>query len=277
MKKIQKMSSILVFTLVSSSLMGGVLTSTQTFADSNPFSEGVGTVRLSQADKTDLLQYVDSSKSQLQKALEKGRGKSFSEANVIYLEAIKSIVSASFETKPRSELLMRMALNQALELTVGLPESAKGPVVRPGVLQGQGNPDLITVILEESIRMGIHFAQDDRIAIQNGSLDSLPYLQFAVDHLGMGIVRLNSVLDPAVQYRFSVGILQQLMNTLVADSQLHRTILAEELIQIDALLESNPQDKTYEPADLMAQVRVLRAELKKLLTSLYVKTLSWKN
>ena len=249
-------------------------TSHVTYAATNPFSEGVGRARLSQADKADLLQYVDQSKVQLERALERGKGKSFSEANQIYLSSIKSVVMASFENKPRSELLMRMALNQALELTFGLPDESGSRSHLGGVLQGQGNPDLMTVVLEDSMRMAIAYAQDDRVAIQTGALDQLPYLKFAVDHLGMGRLWLASVLDPAVQYKFSVAVLQQTMNTLIADTQVHRTVIAEELVQLDALLESNPQEQSFEAADLMSQVRVLRSEMRKLLGSLNSKALN---
>ncbi len=131
----------------------------------NPFQEGVKLTALTTAQVESLQEYLDASKTALTKALDQAKGKSFGEANQIYLDVIKAVVIESYKNTPRSGLILRFALNQALELTFGVPSLDGKTSVSSGVLQSTNNQDLLTVMLEDSIQLALKYYQDDHDAV----------------------------------------------------------------------------------------------------------------
>ncbi len=237
----------------------------QAFADdSNPYNEGIARVRLSSEEKAALLQYADNSKTRLEKAMERAKGKGFAEANAIYLSTIKAVVLNSYIQKPRSELLMRVTLNQALALTFGMPTADGKSVQSPGVLKDISNVGLLTVILEDSIRLALSYYQDDRTAIQRGTLVDLPYMDQAVRELSFSRKWLMSVTEPTVKYDLSIAALQNFLNTAANEDQMHRALFAEELTEVSDLLDSLPAQAPTDVDALMRNVRMLRGKLKRL-------------
>ncbi len=246
-------------------LSAGILPTSQVHADdSNPYNEGIAKVRLSPEEKAALLQYADNSKTRLEKAMDRARGKGFSEANAIYLSTIKAVVLNSYVQKPRSELLMRVSLNQALALTFGMPTTDGKSVQSPGVLKDISNVDLLTVILEDSIRLALNYYQDDRTAIQKGTLVDLPYMDQAVRELSFSRKWLMSVTEPTAKYNLSVATLQSFLNTAANEDQMHRALFAEELTEVSDLLDSLPSQVPTDVDALMRNVRMLRGKLKRL-------------
>jgi hypothetical protein len=233
-------------------------------ADSNPYGEGTTAVRLSAEEKTELLQYADNSKARLEKAMERAKGKGFAEANSIYLSAIKSVVLYSYVQKPRSELLMRYTLNQALSLTFGVPTADGKSLQSPGVLRRVSNDDLLTIILEDSIQLALKFYQDDRTAIQNGTLVNLPFMKQALVELALVRRWLPSVNEPSLKYNLSIAGLQNFLNTAANEDQTRRALFAEELTEVSNLLDSYPAQAPTDVESLMRNVRVLRGKIKKL-------------
>ena len=219
----------------------------------DPFSDGTRTVVLSHEERASLLQFADNSKAKLEKALRIADGQSFEEQNRIYYEAIQKVVLESYKAKPRSELLMRIALNQALELTYGIPEvvttynndgsihsiHTTGNMKTPGVLNGSMNRDLLTLILEDSVKLAIHYYKDDRRAIQEGSLLKLPYSALARDRITLAKNKwLASVLEWRYRYAFSVTALKHWLSTIANEEQLNRTYFAEEITEADDFIKA---------------------------------------
>jgi hypothetical protein len=242
-------------------------------ADTNPYGEGTTAVRLSTEEKNELLQYADNSKARLDKAMEQAKGKGFAEANSIYLSAIKSVVLYSYVQKPRSELLMRYTLNQALALTFGVPSADGRTIQTPGVLARVSNFDLLTMILEDSIRLALSFYQDDRTAIQNGTLVNLPFMNQAAGELALARKWLTSVNEPTLKYNLSMAALQNFLNTAANENQTRRALFAEELTEVSDLLDSLPAQAPKDVGSLMSNVRMLRGKLKKLQNSVTQKGL----
>jgi hypothetical protein len=235
----------------------------------NPFSEGTTKTQLSTTERSELLVYAENSKTLLAQALANAYGKGFREANEIYLQAIKRVVIESYANKPRTELLMRHALNQALELTFGVPTADGIGVLVPGILMGSTNQELLTLILEDSIKLALGYYQDDRKAIESGNLIGLPYVKFSLDRLVIARKWLSSVVEWRFTYDFSVAILQHWLNTVLNVDQLHRAAYAEEIVQVDGVLKSFVASDALKPVldseMVQRRVRQLRGLIRKML------------
>ena len=231
----------------------------------NPFGEGTQTVLLSAQEKESLLQYADNSKARLEKALSNAQGLSFNQARDVYLEAIKKVVIDSYVSKPRSELLMRYALNQGLELTFGVPSADGKSVIRQGVLATTSNQDIKMQVLVDSIKIALHYYQDDRKAIEQGSLLELPYVALAQDRLEYGRFKwLPAVIEWRHQYDLSVAILKQWLATVANEEGRRKIAFAEELTDANAWLEAESNNTPKTSSDLKRRTRVFRKRLREL-------------
>lgn len=224
----------------------------------NPFRQGVERIVLSDDERQSLLDYADTSKSRLDEALDDARGKSLAEARRIYRLAMIEVVQKSFVANPRTELLMRHALNQALELTYGTPNPSGSGVTAPGVLVGTSNRDLLTLILEDSIRLAMGYYVDDRAAAQTSALIDLPFTKFATQRLALAREWLASVTEPQLQHRAIYFVLSHWLNTTLRADSMHRARFAEELTEVDAALESCAD---YSGANLRRLRRLLRTTI----------------
>lgn len=211
--------------------------STQLQSDGpNPFLPGTEKIVLTEQDKATLAQYAYNSKSLLERALRAASGKALEEVHEIYVEAIKQVVMESYADKKRSELLLRYALNQALQLTIGVPTADGKSVMEKGVLAGVNNVDVITAILEDSMRLAIRYYKDDFAAIQSGQLVKLPYIVFGNERLAMAQKWSHSVHQPELLLAFQTKTLEQWMSTVANNEVLDRLKIAEAILDVDAAL-----------------------------------------
>ena len=234
-------------------------TSTLVQANTRSFDEGIVVAPLTQSERDDLRQYAESSKSTLQETLEEAKGKTFREANDIYLRAITQVVENSFIEKRRSELLMRMVLNQALELTVGIPNAT------PGVLIDATNRNLSSIILEDSINLALKYIVADTKALDDGTLEKLPYLIFSVERLIAARQWGAAITEAPLQYAYFTTILKQWMAVATHEGQPHRGAIAKELLRIDSLLR---KPRPLSESELKGRIRILRGEVRKLIDGL---------
>ena len=249
----------IVYLILSAALAGAVVHGAE-----NPYAEGTVRVTLRPEDRELLLQYSENSRSRLEAALRQAQGLRLPSAHTIYLDVIKAVVLKSFEQKLRSELLLRYTLGQALELTVGVPQEDGSPSGTPGALQGIANADLLTVILEDSIRLAIDLYQDDRLAIQKGSLLDLPYMKQAAARLRLVRTWTNAVTEAPAQYVLIRTGLQHFLNAALRDDQLHQKLYAEEIVRASDLLKTYPEAAPRGSDALMTSLRQLRGELKRI-------------
>lgn len=229
------------------------------------FREGVVYTPLTSAEREDLRQYAEASRVRLQESLEQTHGKSFDEAMDIYRRALGEVVQTSYNDNRRSELLMRMALNQALELTIGFPNAAPGTREATGTLAEIANTNLLTVILEDSIKIALKYLPEDQTALESGSFAGLPYLRFSLERLNYARLWGAAVTEPAWQYRYLKTVLRQWISVATYEAQPRRGLIAKELLHIDALLKK-PTPRSED--ELKGKVRVLRGDLRRLIESL---------
>ena len=228
-----------------------IATSTLVNVQASPFDEGVVVAPLTELERNDLAQYAESSKARLTEALSEAQGKTFGESNDIYMRAIREVVEVSHSGSRRSELLMRMALNQASELSE--------------VLQNVSNRDLITIVFEDSIKLALTYIQEDQKAVANGSLRELPYLRFSLDRLLQAREWGAAISETSEQYIFTATILRQWTAVARHQEQPHRAAIAPELLRIDSLLRKLPPT---DEVTTKGRMRVLRRELRKLIEDL---------
>lgn len=143
---------------------------------------------------------------------------------------------------------MRMALNQALELSTALQEIA--------------NYNLTTIIFEDSVKLALKYIAEDEKALIDGTLAKLPYITFSIDRLMSAREWGAAITETPWQFVYSVTVLRQWMAVARHQSQPHRASIAKELLRVDSLL------KQHDPGnerDLEGRVRVLRREIRKLI------------
>src|SRR5689334_12516394 len=120
-------------------------------ADSSPFNAGINPPALTAAEKEDLKQFIDYTKEALDRAQRDADGKTDDQALVIYDNIVRSVVVASAASQPQRELLIRMILNQALELD----ESVLPEAIPTG---------LRVAIYKSSIELALQYAPKERFA-----------------------------------------------------------------------------------------------------------------
>lgn len=230
--------------------------------DGHPFLEGTEKVRLTSEERASLLEYAANSKRTLERALESAQGKNFEAARRIYVTAAKTVVLDSYKARPREELLLRYALNQALALTYGVPARDGRSVEAPGLLRDLSNQNVLTIILEDSIELAMQHYQSDLSAADQGELVDLPYMTFAFQRLVLARKWLTAIAEPELQYAFSIEALRQWQNTALAADQMHRTKFAVEITKVDRALGEGLQSLSNRP--LEEKIRLLRALMRKI-------------
>lgn len=230
-----------------------------------PFNEGVAYKPLTPSEREDLRQYAESAKARLTEAQQLASGKGYGEESRIYLKAISEVVLASFEQKQRQELLMRMALNEALELTYGIPSEHHPQSRVGGVLASVSRTDSVkATILRDSVALALQFASDDLKATDSGTFADLPYLKFGLQRL-MLARGWSTGLNPAYQYRFLRTVLREWLATMTHQGQQRRDKVATQLLRIEsAITRPLPLDQ----AGLASETRFLRRQLTALVKEL---------
>ena len=203
----------------------------------NPYKEGVERVKLTEAEKTGLLKFINSSKYLLEKALSDAKGKTLSEANRSYYKTILMVVMESYKNKRRGELLMRYALNQALELTYGIPTDDGKGIEKEGILKNVSNTDLLTVILEDSIKLAIDYYEKDKLAIEGLDLVNLPYIEFSQKKLLLSWNWLSSIFEYDVLLDFEIAVLEQWLLTVKNEETLETETVSPMIYEVVEALE----------------------------------------
>jgi hypothetical protein len=226
----------------------------------NPFAQGTAITRLSQEQKNELLEYALNSKSVLSEALKEAAGQDLRITVRILSEAVQQVVVNSFGKKQAEEMLMRHVLNQALELTVGLPTSGMR-----GLLDGTTNQELIAVVLEDSIKLAIQLAHDDRVCIENGTFANRPVMRVALERLQLASQWAQGVFEVNVSVAFQKQIMQHFLTTAVVSSNQYQVVFAEEIVKANNILEMFDQGRG--PRTIAAQDRRVRGELKSIVAT----------
>lgn len=259
------MSKIILFIMINISVAVTV--------QANPFMDGVERIELNSADRQELKNYIQTSKKLLNDALTESKDRDLETVKNIYESVIKKVVLLSYNNKGRKELIFRMALNQALELTVGIPNQSGGGVVKKGVLTDSKQLDLVTAILETSIKLAIHFIDDDLKVADQGQLIDLPYYKFANLRLNLAMIWSTGLLKITIQNEFYQTLLEQYYITLIRSDNLNIISAAEDILKVEECLEevkyvSNPifKNRTFRKSIL----NLIKDEYKTLVNKKFV-------
>src|SRR3989338_9915476 len=229
--------------------------------ESNPYHEGTERTQLTAEEKENLLQYLTSSKLTLERSKKKAKDKSLEEVFEIYTSSIKDVVIRSSQSeKSRGELLLRYALNQALELTVGIPTADGKSIEKPGVL-AEINIDLVIAILENSIDFALSYYPKDKEAIDQGSLLNLPFFEFSQKRLLLAKEWLTGIHFLTTQFEFEVAILEQWFLTVQQEQNLEKERIATLILDVAEAL-TKVKSQTYTVGQ---KVRYLRGVIRQVL------------
>jgi hypothetical protein len=258
-----------------------------------PFAQGLEHRRLSVEERADLLSYVENSKFELEQAIELVK-KDVSQGLSVYCQTVTNVVRKSYASKPRQELLLRIALNQGLVLACGVPVvevgrsgtnigsgangETQGVVIAKavsiqlvgasprGLLAGSSNEDLIRKILEDSIELALRYYPVDRQAIESQTLTDLPYAKFGYERLLMGMKWINGVFENSYRAILANQLLEQYLNVLVANENSRKTVFAEEILAVESFLNQF-QYQNQMLIDDAGRVRLVRGIARKVLES----------
>ncbi len=262
--KLSKAAKILALMLAFEALAQSGTLNGQTPHTGNPYADGTSGLVLTPAERESLLTYARSSRSLLEKALRDAEGLSLSDRLRIYRRAAISVVKDSYAAKPRQELLMRYVLNQALELTVGLPAADGTSIAQPGVLADTTNAALVAKVLKNSLALAVKYAADDLRALEGGkSLTELPFAELALERLTLARgAWLPGVLEFDLEYAMNLKVLTQFVATIGNDQELDRALYAEVILDISDRLDQEQGNPPASAQELQGRVRELRRVLR---------------
>ncbi len=229
------------------------------------FSQGLVVRPLNEREIRDLEQYLDSSREKLEKALRQARGKTATEAITLYQKAILEVVPASNRTAGGLELLMRMSLNQGLDLVTGVPGEA-----RPAALRYSNNIGLKAQVLEGSIKLAIKFFMEPK-GLRDDSLSRLPFRELGWNRLHQTLRWWGGIEDSAVTLEF----VERSLGHWLAIAQMAKNdvpLMAQEMVDVSRTLvafnEARSEMANMNGAQLDERLRELRGQFVELLESL---------
>ena len=226
----------------------------------NPFHEGTVEVKLTEEERVELKAYAENTKSILDKALHKAKGKLALETLHIYREAIYRTIPQSFEKKKHSELLIRFILNQALDLVDGTP-NASGEVREDGVLKNTSNKDLASAIYKNSIDLALSYHSKDMKAISEGTFKNTPYNEMAYQRLRLAKKWAGGVLEQSLKLKFLKRVLEHWLLTVSQKANLRRQEVAHLIVDVQD--SSKEVKKGYKTTD--ERIRFLNGVIKRVL------------
>jgi len=228
----------------------------------NPFAEGTGAIPITEETRRQLLDYALSSRNELLEVLRSIDGQPDDAAAAALVSRFCRIVVRSHQTTHGSELLFRIALNQALELVHGLPADASCTrLVSPALLSIHGSSLIHGIpaetaiarqVLTESGRLALELAETDQQVIDRMSGKSsaqewgtkYPALGQRRLTLARGWVPSAAFLGVRHETMMLRGILQQWLNVALHPNNSHRLLNAALIVRTQAVLT-----ETMTPAD----------------------------
>lgn len=243
----------------------------------NPFTSGTGIQRLTPELRAQLLEYAENSLNLINRALEKANGLTLSEAKSIYVSAAIRVVKNSYERREFQELLMRQILNQALEMTVGVPNPDGSLDTVGGILKNTVNQELVSLILEDSLKLAKEYYSEDRDMLINAQ-NNAPVLMSSKAINEMALSRLHltrkwgaSIFEWSVNHHFLAMSLQHWFNVVNSGKNLHKACYAEEITRAEEALIETSRPIEDANRDVPRAVRVIRNERNQIYQSLLEK------
>ena len=199
------------------------------------FQQGTQRVRLTQEQISRIEPWLNNAKQDLEEALKNARGNTAKEAQEILGRAMVEVVSRSYNKNPgEREFLMRVALNQGLELAYGLPQ-ADGSKSKPTLDDAQ-NLEMKVAVLRSSILVALEYYDSDLRRTQAADamekIVSAGYINYGHARLGMTVQWMEVIFDSRLQLEFAVQSLYQFL-TVAREDWLHEAMLAQLVYRAD--------------------------------------------
>ena len=206
----------------------------------NPYKDGVEKIILTEQELEDIKSYVVNSKFLLEEALKKAEGKNINKQIVIYHSVIREVVLYSYKNKGYDELLMRMILNQSLELVFGVPKSDGIGYVKKGLLNNLVSDDLIVSILKDHIVMAKDNAKIDLESLESGDpFNVFSFNEVALKKLAMNVKWIAGIFSVELQNKVYQLAIDRFISTVKRDENLMQKNVNEIIYYIYELERSN--------------------------------------
>ena len=233
----------------------------------NPFIVGTGSTPLPASLQSELLAYARTSRAILERAKQEALPLAEDESVATLLVALRRMVPPSAQRHNQSELLMRIAANQALELVYGVPTAEGDRIQMPAALAADSNISAKYRILADSVELALIYYPQDEAALSHQN-----YLRFAIARLQLAkdwVRRIPLLTD---QYVFSAKVLEQFLNVVQNEHNVSLARAADAILDVQSKLAEYsaggflivPQD-SYE---VNRRVRDLRNTTSRLLNDL---------
>ncbi|MGE0763918.1 MAG: hypothetical protein AB7N80_11620 [Bdellovibrionales bacterium] len=229
------------------------------------FTQGLVHNPLTESQIRDLEQYLDSSREKLDKALRQARGRTSLEAIALYEKAILEVVPTSNRRAGAVELLMRMSLNQGLDLVTGVPGES-----RQAALRYSQNTGLKAQVLEGAIRLAIKFFMEPK-GLRDDALSRLPFRELGWNRLHQTLRWWGGIEDSAVALEF----VERSLGHWLAIAEMAKNdvpLMAQEMVDVSRILNAFKSTRSemanMSGAELDEKLRELRGDFTELLLSL---------
>jgi hypothetical protein len=250
----------------------------------NPFEVGTGVQQVAPNVEATLAEFAATTRNRINQVLRDTATENEATAYTALIDAARRIVQASNRTQRGRELLTRILINQALELTTGTPDaSGVVPPARTGLLTRLQTPSLDTlplaiVVLRQSFEMARDHAEQDlaaATALEGNASSSasaplqLPYAEAAANRLNAAMAwnRIATTKGPELEYQFLRISIQQWRNIVTNPNHQQVTSLATQIERLDTGVTRAATRLTTNPPTLTQfteAARVLRGFLREL-------------
>ena len=228
----------------------------------NPFATGTGAVVIDADTQATIREYSLTSKNQLEQTLRDTATLVAADAVPMMLNTVRDVVVRSHSISRGRELLFRIVLNQALEMTVGRPNASGTGREAPGVLSQHldSQTELIYRILRDSMMLAQGYAERDAdlvIATAGQSapqlaLLSLPYGSAAAERLALARAwnRSMTLVSPRIEYAFLRVALMQWLQIVTRSENVRSAELAPLIARTQSILQAYGNLPNVETAPL---------------------------
>ncbi len=211
----------------------------QGMAGDNPFLEGIEPVPISEEDWNALKELASNSRTGIQVLLRDQNKLTAAAGNSTQFELTKVLVMNSKLKRGRIEILLRIALNQAFELTFGVPSEDGKKISRKGVFSERTYSELTKTIFMDSLSLAEAFYVDARMAVNENYLQHIPLIPFVLARAKLIDRWKMHVMTASEEHDFWNATFRHMFNLLTLEDALMQNVFGEEILDFEQLGHSD--------------------------------------
>ena len=186
----------------------------------------------------DIKSYVLNSKYLLEEAIKNSNGKSIELQKQIFSDVIREVVLYSYNNIGFNELLMRMILNQALELTLGIPEIDGSGSKSHGILNNRISDDLLVVILSDHIKMSLEYTKSDLKFLESKNYLDTPFNDVGINRVVKSQEWISGIFNVEIQNQVYKSVFDRFLSTTKRNENLRQKEVSDLFYKIYQLKET---------------------------------------